>query len=65
MRVELTTVVLTADHKVYNLGEGQFPPQPHDNTIRLDKYRIIDAYVCTLEEAERLKGKSKKKGKKK
>ena len=59
--MKYTTVCVTADQKVYNLGKGQYPPAApgKDGVIREDKYRVINAFTCTVEEANRLQRKKK------
>jgi hypothetical protein len=58
-----TTLAICGDGKIYDLGEGEFPPaSPHkDGAIREKKYLVVNAYTCTIEEAEKLKNKRKKK----
>lgn len=57
----ITTVVICGDGKVYNLGNGEFPPQPPDEKIRSPKFKVVNAFVCEVEEADRLQAKRKKK----
>ena len=63
--VLMTTICICADSKVYNLGNKEFPPSPPVKggvmIISEPKYKVIDAYTCTQEKADKLKAKTKKK----
>lgn len=50
--MKLTTICFTADGKVHNLGDGEYPPSaPHkDGMVKEDKYRVIDAFTCPVED---------------
>lgn len=60
--IEMTTLAVCADGKVYDLGKGEYPPSPphKDGAIREKKYMVRDAFTCTAEEAILLKKKNKR-----
>ncbi len=59
--IKYTTVVICKDKSVYDLGKGEFPPSPQVKgrvvVIKEPKHKVINAFACTQEEADRLKKK--------
>lgn len=49
MKVKYTTIVKCADGREYNLGKGEFPPQPPNSklgrVIKNPKHRVINAFT--------------------
>ena len=60
--MQMTTVALTKDGKVYDLGEGEYPPQPPGERMKLDKFWVVDAFTI---EVDKVNGLRKKKDRKK
>ena len=56
----MTTIVVCADGMVYDLGKGEFPPQPPNKKIKEDRHLVVNATVVTVKEAERLQRKIRK-----
>ena len=63
--IPCTTICICADGKVYNLGKGEYPPSPPMKNgvmiIKEPKHKLVNAYTCTMEEADKLKAKAKRK----
>lgn len=63
IRTKYTTVAICADKKVYDLGDGEYPPSPKCKNgpmmIKEAKHKVVNAFTCTKVEAKLLKAKKK------